>query len=1311
MKKRAWLTLLLLGLSAICFFPHAKADKGEETPKYLNAGCWIYKSKSTAESARAVQLTFGEEVICTEEGGTWSAILYQGNTRYILSKNLSMQTKSVKLLDVLMSPGAHTTSEKQTLGHLRYGSKLTVLGEKTDAKGVRYIHCIAEETYHQDGRVKNKNIEGYVNASYLEDSYVLATVRESTQLYAKASTASAKTPVYFGEDLKVLQKGKEWSRVQYDGKTYFVLNSKLKDKTMQITVGRSFLTDEPRYDAKTIKYLYWNDTLKVLNVYLSPNFGNFYYCRLENGMTGYVRELSATGLRHLGYVEKREASGTTALYRNPSASSALLTSVPEGAELTVAAWGESWSRVDYKGTQGYIYTSRLRVPTRVAGGAFYAASADLYAGKNAVATLAAETVKLLGSYSGRKMTYVERADGTRGYVYLPNLNRFEAPMMLNTTCWSYEKDAATSANQKEKLNFGTEVLKLAETGSMSRIRVNGEICYVMSANLSPRQYMVSKADILVSPAASGTSEAKTLGHLGFGAEVTALGEKTAADGTKYMFASIPATYNTDGSVKNTQIQGYIKMAYLQEKSAPCVATALTGLYAAPSASSQKLDFSPGEEVEMILQGGSWSRVKYQGRYYYAVTEKLVPKQMQIMAGKVSQTKAAKPGSATLHHVYWGTPVTILGSYTSSSSGKFFYCEVEGDKGFIREFSGAGLQLIGYDQKRWTDATTALYSAASGSSEVLLSIPPRSEVSVVMESGTWSRIVYDKTEGYVYSSKLKPAEYRARGSYYASSEDLYSLSHAAGELTDEKVDLLACYPSRQRALVRRENGDTVYMSREDLTDLDLSRDATPIYASVPNLKLYMAKDHSAEVIWVRYMTELLLVDTEKVTGGSWNRVLYEEQLYYLWIPDGEERVTDQKSSFQYETEDAFQAQVVDLALSFLEKPTAYGHGESRGIPNAEGVYTFDCSGFATYVVNTVMKQTSPAYHLSRDIVLLFETDTIYDKKLETEFHVTRIFDRSTPDNELTPENPFDESLLKPGDLLYFNVGEEAEDENDVAYGKPYTHVGIYLGKGEFIHATHSWGGLVCVMTIKDQWYEKIVAGLRVLPSSMEAANKTMYTTESSNVLFSPEDGSEMMRIDAEEALTLLYNNGSDLLYTRDETPKRTSNPEDCWAYVDYQGTKAYLPYSRLTDVLQVVEEDMRVTANLALFPERDSSGEKTMAYLGTEVVYRGRYSSSDWYRVLYNDTLYYFWSPEGIEGKLADEETYGLLMEGAGAALVQEYTQLRVLPETAAESLIQLKPGDEVTIIKEVSSSWVYVRFGTQCGYTLINKLQAAEKTE
>ena len=60
-------------------------------------------------------------------------------------------------------------------------------------------------------------------------------------------------------------------------------------------------------------------------------------------------------------------------------------------------------------------------------------------------------------------------------------------------------------------------------------------------------------------------------------------------------------------------------------------------------------------------------------------------------------------------------------------------------------------------------------------------------------------------------------------------------------------------------------------------------------------------------------------------------------------------------------------------------------------------------------------------------------------------------------------------MKPGDLLFF-------------YGAG--HVGIYLGKGRFVQATHS-GDHVRVSSLQERWYAERFDGARRLA----AATKT------------------------------------------------------------------------------------------------------------------------------------------------------------------------------------------------------------------------------
>jgi cell wall-associated NlpC family hydrolase len=54
-------------------------------------------------------------------------------------------------------------------------------------------------------------------------------------------------------------------------------------------------------------------------------------------------------------------------------------------------------------------------------------------------------------------------------------------------------------------------------------------------------------------------------------------------------------------------------------------------------------------------------------------------------------------------------------------------------------------------------------------------------------------------------------------------------------------------------------------------------------------------------------------------------------------------------------------------------------------------------------------------------------------------------------------PVDASRLKPGDLVFFNTRN-----------KPYSHVGIYIGDGRFVHAPSS-AGKVRTESLKSGWF--------------------------------------------------------------------------------------------------------------------------------------------------------------------------------------------------------------------------------------------------
>jgi cell wall-associated NlpC family hydrolase len=64
-------------------------------------------------------------------------------------------------------------------------------------------------------------------------------------------------------------------------------------------------------------------------------------------------------------------------------------------------------------------------------------------------------------------------------------------------------------------------------------------------------------------------------------------------------------------------------------------------------------------------------------------------------------------------------------------------------------------------------------------------------------------------------------------------------------------------------------------------------------------------------------------------------------------------------------------------------------------------------------------------------------------------------------------PVSADELEPGDLVFFNTS-----------GRPYSHVGIYLGAGRFIHAPTT-GGSVQLVHIRDRYWQTRYDGARRL----------------------------------------------------------------------------------------------------------------------------------------------------------------------------------------------------------------------------------------
>ncbi len=234
-----------------------------------------------------------------------------------------------------------------------------------------------------------------------------------------------------------------------------------------------------------------------------------------------------------------------------------------------------------------------------------------------------------------------------------------------------------------------------------------------------------------------------------------------------------------------------------------------------------------------------------------------------------------------------------------------------------------------------------------------------------------------------------------------------------------------------------------------------------------VNLYTLPEVGSASTRIRYMEELSLGnDILSRTNGKWYRVFYKGNLYYLWSENINTTLTTQKSTFKYTGNTIYQQEIVDFAVEVSEKwKTVYSQGHSSGIPNSEGVYGFNCSGFIKFVFDTVMQKHNPVFGFSADVQKFYETKGVCNAGYAGEFNAKKV---SIND-------------LQPGDVLFFKslIGGSSN---------AIKHCGIYLGNNEFVHSTSNWEDAVSIISLTGHYRENFVGARRYLPDKIVPANE-------------------------------------------------------------------------------------------------------------------------------------------------------------------------------------------------------------------------------
>ena len=465
-------------------------------------------------------------------------------------------------------------------------------------------------------------------------------------------------------------------------------------------------------------------------------------------------------------------------------------------------------------------------------------------------------------------------------------------------------------------------------------------------------------------------------------------------------------------------------------------------------------------------------------------------------------------------------------------------------------------------------TYKLYSQDNSSSPVLKTLALYDPVTVLFtDSGSWAYVeTEDGTRGYMLTKYLGEYEYLDYVTLTASLNEegrpYLTWNKVAGAVSyeiyrslqpDTGFELLSATENTYYTNATVPEGLTVYYqvkvlaadgSEIDLSDvcaLDVPLSGEEVrktmYVSVPSLRLYALPDVASESVTLRYLEEVQLGSTA-IAGdaSSWHRVFLENQLWYLRLEAGEEKLSETRGGSGYTGTTVYQQQVIDLAMEICDSwNTIYATGQSEGIPNADGSYGFNSPGFVKYVLNTVMQQTVPTYRLSVSIDALYAADGLFNAGYTGEFRAS----------DVAPEE------ILPGDVLFFGTTEP-------------TYCGIYLGNEEFVYATSSWEDSVCVMPLSGSFRENLMAVRRYLPGTVNAADKTEYIVGpyyTYNLYSEMTADSEVVRtLTQYDRVTLLFTNSDQWGYIR------TEDGTEGFFLIEHLGEYEYLEYLSVSAVL-------------------------------------------------------------------------------------------------------------------------------------------------
>jgi len=306
-----------------------------------------------------------------------------------------------------------------------------------------------------------------------------------------------------------------------------------------------------------------------------------------------------------------------------------------------------------------------------------------------------------------------------------------------------------------------------------------------------------------------------------------------------------------------------------------------------------------------------------------------------------------------------------------------------------------------------------------------------QVQILGEAGEWYQVSCGQYTGYVYAAYVE-----SRGSQSVSADAAQeSLAGKRGVVTANEVNFLNSPSADGEALATLEQGAEVTILNVLDTWCKVERDGqegyvSGEYLSVDGLPLVDPRGViTGSCVNVRSIPSTDGSILTKVYAGNMVDLLSLEDNWYAVSVNGTKGYicADYVRVYTPGAAGTVGAEAAEAAYDYLGVRYVYGGASPKG---------FDCSGFTMYIYGLL------GYSLPHSATSQWQSTGTYVERED----------------------------LQPGDLVLFC-------DPSLSKGKACSHVGIYVGDGEFIHASSSSTGYVKVSSLSESYYTKYYVGAK------------------------------------------------------------------------------------------------------------------------------------------------------------------------------------------------------------------------------------------